>query len=139
MRIRPVYPPTRAALLLLAALLPGACREAGDTLRTTRRARLAAPLAEGTLAMDSAGRAWIGERGAVWALDSLGRPGARFVLPGAVLRVAWAAGGELAVRSAGGGLRLVDDSTGAVRVTRRESRLRPLARDPRGRWLYAAT
>ncbi len=90
---------------------------------------------DATLAIDSAGRAWIGRPGALVAVDTAGREVARVAvsLDGAP-RLLWRAGPRTYVR--GDEATGVVDSAGKLTVRRSDA---PLARDPRGRWVYSAT
>lgn len=124
--------------LALAALLVGAaCARPADELPGDARIPLPEDARDArTLGADSAGGLWLGVPGWLVAVDSAGRATAR-VPTGATLRVLGSSGGRLLAREPGAGLALVDADSG-LRRSRRESRERPAARDPRGRWIYAA-
>lgn len=128
----------RLLALLLAALMAACRRDAA--LPTDRTLPLPAPAAEGaTLAADSAGLLWIGTPGRLTALDTAGRTVARVRVRGdSAPRLLWRSGSRLAIA---GVRRLawaeVRDSvaTGGWSSTA----FRAAARDPRGRWVVAAT
>jgi hypothetical protein len=129
LRALPALPP-----LLLA--LAG-CRGGGDTLHTLDRVPLPDSVsAAATLALDSLGRAWVGEPARLTAFDTAGRVVARVpvALQGAP-RLLWLDSGRvyLRVASAAG----MVDSAGKTGAVRRSDA--PLARDPRRRWVYTAS
>ena len=128
--------PVRLAVLVLALALAAACRRGGDGPAAAARIPLADSAGEGaTLVLDSLGRAWIGRPGEMARIDSAGRAVERIDVPGeAAPRVLWSRG-EGVVARAGGRALLLD--SGKVRVSRPAAE--PLARDPRGRWVYTAT
>lgn len=128
----------RAALLLLPGLFSAACR-ARETLPADARIRLPQPAAEGaTLAFDSAGVAWIGGPGRLVGIDSTGRVRATVTLPtDSVPRLLWRNGGRL-VMGAGRRLRAAEAAGGAASEGWGSTALRAAARDPRGRWVFAA-
>jgi hypothetical protein len=128
----------RAALLLLPMLFSAACR-ARETLPADARIRLPQPAAEGaTLAFDSAGVAWIGGPGRLVGIDSTGRVRATVTLPtDSVPRLLWRSGGRL-VMGAGRRLRAAEAAGGAASEGWGSTALRAAARDPRGRWVFAA-
>jgi DNA-binding beta-propeller fold protein YncE len=124
-----------AAIVVL--LLAAACR-GRDTLRTLERVPLpdsVSPAA--TLALDSLGRAWVGDSARLSVLDSTGRAVTQLpvALRGAP-RLLWLDSGRVYLRvdDAAG---VVDAVTGAPGSVRRSGA--PLARDPRRRWVYTAT
>jgi hypothetical protein len=121
-----------AAVLFLAA----ACRGGGEDLRAERRVQLPDTVAAGaTLALDSLGRAWVGEPGRLTVYDTAGRPAARLEAGGATVpRVLWWMGGLVYVR-AERNVSAIDPATRERAGTRTVD---PVARDPRGRWLYTA-
>ncbi|HEX6912513.1 MAG TPA: hypothetical protein VF142_19055 [Longimicrobium sp.] len=125
--------------LLMAALLASACRR-DAALPTERTLPLPAPAAEGaTLAADSAGLLWVGTPGRLTALDTAGRTAARIRVRGdAPPRLLWRSGSRLAIA---GTRRLawaeVRDSVATGGWA--SPSLRAAARDPRGRWVVAAT
>lgn len=126
----------RPAALLPLLLLAGGCRKK-DTLRTLERVPLplrASPAA--TLAIDSLGRAWVGDSARLTALDSAGRPVARVpvALRGAP-RLLWLDSARLVVRTPGAAG--VVDAAGKTAALRRSGA--PLARDPRRRWVFTAS
>ncbi|HEX8695559.1 MAG TPA: hypothetical protein VF746_24310 [Longimicrobium sp.] len=131
------FPWLRAAVLALAALA-AACGGGEGELRVLRTIPLPDSVAAGaTLAVDSLERAWIGEPGRLTGVDSVGRPLARLAAGGPLApRVLWTRGERLYVR-AGPTLALIDPATRRRFGTRRLEA--PVARDPRGRWIYAAT
>jgi DNA-binding beta-propeller fold protein YncE len=122
--------------LLAVGVLLGGCGKK-DTLRTLDRVALRDTVAaEATLAVDSAGRAWIGQPGALAAVDTAGRQVARIPLTlTGTPRLLWSAEGRAYVRADGASA--VVDATGKALGVRRSDA--PLARDPRGRWVYTAT
>jgi hypothetical protein len=126
------------AVLALAAALGACVRGRDDDLRTLRRIPLPDSLPDGaTLAFDSLDRAWVGTPGRLTAYDSTGRVVARLPIPGeGAPRVLWAAGARLVARQ-GDRLLLVDPGTAKVAAMRASNA--PVARDPRGRWIYSAT
>jgi DNA-binding beta-propeller fold protein YncE len=128
----------RAASLLLFLLFAAACR-ARETLPGEAGIRLPGPAAEGaTLAFDSAGVAWIGAPGRLTGVDSAGRPVATVTLPtDSVPRLLWRSGERLVI-GAGRRLRSADASGGAASAGWGSTALRAAARDPRGRWVFAA-
>jgi hypothetical protein len=128
----------RALGLCLAALLAAACRRE-DTLPTDRRIPLPAPAAEGaTIAVDSAGLAWIGLPGTLTALDSAGRAVARVTTGRETTpRVLWRSGARLVIAD-GRRLARADAAGGRARSGWGSPSLRAAARDPRGRWVFAA-
>lgn len=129
----------RAAALLAVLLATAACR-AEETLPTAFTVPLPRPVAEGaTLAVDSAGIAWIGEPGRLTGIDSAGRAVASVRVPGdSVPRLLWRAGDRLVI--AAGARRLMVARWGADTVAGGwgSSALRGAARDPRGRWIFTA-
>lgn len=128
----------RAAWLLLPLVLLAACRPR-ETLPADARIRLPHPAAEGaTLAFDSAGVAWIGGPGRLVGIDSAGRVRATVTLPtDSVPRLLWRSGTRL-VLAAGRRLRAADAAGGAASGGWGSTALRAAARDPRGRWVFAA-
>lgn len=130
----------RAASLLLVLLAAAACRPR-ETLPTARSIPLPRPVAEGaTLSIDSAGIAWIGERGRLTGIDSTGRAVASVQVPGdSVPRLLWRAGERLVI--AAGPRRLVMAVAGADSTAGgwSSTALRAATRDPRGRWVFTAT
>jgi len=126
-------------VVVLLLFLPAAagCRGGGDTLRTLDRVPLPDSVsAAATLALDSLGRAWVGDSARLTALDTAGRVVERVPveLRGAP-RMLWLDSGRVYLRVPGAA-GMVDSAgkTGAVR--RSEA---PLARDPRRRWVYTAS
>ena len=126
------------AALLLCLLVAAACRR-DDTLPTLRRVPLPPAAARGTtLAVDSAGRAWIGVPGRLVAVDSTGRVAAEVEVGGDdVPRVLWSGGAGLVVAAGDRLLRARADSARAAPGWR-SAAMRAVARDPRGRWVYTA-
>lgn len=125
-----------SVFFLVLLVVAGGCRKT-DTLKTLDRVPLRAAVPDtASLMVDSAGLAWIGTRGAIDAVDTAGRKVARIPvsLAGAP-RMLWRAQGRTYVRA--GGATAVLDSAGKALGTRRSEA--PLARDPRGRWVYTAT
>jgi DNA-binding beta-propeller fold protein YncE len=132
--------PARARLLgaCLAALLAAGCRrEAG--LPAERRIPLAAPVAEGaTLAVDSAGLLWIGTPGRLAAMDTAGRVVSQVRMGrDSVPRVLWRTGPRLVILD-GRRLSAADAAGGTAAFGWGSTAFRAAARDPRGRWVYAA-
>jgi len=121
-----------------AALLVRGCDPEGGELRTARRIPLPGSVAAGaTLAVDRAGRAWVGEAGRLTALDSTGRVTARLPAGGGrAPRLLWWDDGGLAAATPDG-VALIDPRTGRTVASRRSAA--PVARDPRGGWVYTAT
>ena len=133
----------RAAVRRLAAAalcLAAGCGRSEDTLDTVRRLPLADPAAAGaTLAVDSAGVLWIGAPGRLLALDSAGAPGAAVRVGGdTVPRLLWRAGDRLVI-ALPGRLALAPADGGAPAAGWATPHPEASARDPRGRWIYAAT
>jgi hypothetical protein len=108
-----------------------------DTLRTLDRVALRDTVPEdASLLVDSAGRAWIGEPGQAVAVDTAGRQVGRVAIPlPGTPRLLWMDGGRAYVR-AGASTAVVNDSGRALGTRRSDA---PLARDPRGVWVYTAT
>ena len=135
---RTAHARARAAAALLLALLAAGCRRE-DTLHTIRRVPLPDSAAAGaTLAMDSAGTAWIGAPGRLTAVDSAGRRGASIATGGdAVPRVLWRSGPRLVIQD---GRRVAAADAAGGRADRGwgASTFRAAARDPRGRWVFTA-
>jgi DNA-binding beta-propeller fold protein YncE len=129
----------RAASLLLALLLSAGCRER-ETLPAERRVPLPHPSAAGaTLAFDSAGVAWIGARGRLTGIDTTGRAVATVTVPGdSVPRLLWRSGGRLVIAAGRRRLRAADAAGGPASAGWASTGLRAAARDPRGRWVFAA-
>jgi len=128
----------RAGRLLISIpllFLLGGCTKK-DTLHTLDRVQLRDTVAaEATLQVDS-GRGWIAQPGALTAVDTAGRTVARVPLAlKGTPRVLWRAGGRWYLRA--DGATAVVDSAGKALGTRRSDA--PLARDPRGVWVYTAT
>lgn len=127
-----------AVVCAAAAVLVAACGGKKDTLKTLERVPLRDSVTEhATLTIDSAGRAWIGEPGRVTEIDSSGRTvdSLPVTLRGAP-RLLWENGGRAYLRTDSSSA-VVDARTGAPAGVRRSDA--PLARDPRGRWVYTAT
>ncbi|HEV3052925.1 MAG TPA: hypothetical protein VGX50_21640 [Longimicrobium sp.] len=129
----------RAASLLLALVLAAACREK-ETLPAERGVPLPQPAAAGaTLAFDSAGVAWIGARGRLTGIDTAGRTVATVTVPGdSVPRLLWRSGSRLVIASGRRRLRAADAAGGQASAGWASTGLRAAARDPRGRWVFAA-
>lgn len=126
----------RAALLPIVFLALAACGKK-DTLRTLDKIALPDSVsADATLALDSLARAWVGDSGALVAYDTAGRATARVpvALAGAP-RLLWTSGGRMYARTAAASAS-VEAATGKASVRRSDA---PVARDPRGRWVYTAT
>ncbi|MFL5380931.1 MAG: hypothetical protein ACJ8GN_00260 [Longimicrobiaceae bacterium] len=122
--------------LLLLVLLAAGCRKK-DTLRTLERVPLPAPASPAaTLAIDSLGRAWVGDSARLVALDTAGRVLARVPveLKGAP-RLLWLDSARVVVRVPGAAG--VVDAAGKTVALRRSGA--PLARDPRRRWVFTAS
>ena len=130
----------RVLPLLLAALVAGACRREA-ALPTARSLPLPAPAAEGaTLAVDSAGLVWVGTPGRLTALDTAGRAVAQVTVQvrgDTAPRVLWRSGAQLVLSN---GRRLAWAPAAGGSATRGWSSpvFRAAARDPRGRWVFAA-
>ncbi|HWK89365.1 MAG TPA: hypothetical protein VNP72_05195 [Longimicrobium sp.] len=131
----------RAAAALAVLALAAACRPRSDTLHTLWRIPLPAEGAAGrTLGLDSLGRAWIGLPGGLVALDSTGRVAGRVSVRGdSIPRLLWQGPGVLALSTGSRGLARADAAGGEARGGWESRALRGAARDPRGRWVYAAT
>ena len=126
----------RAVAVALAAVAAGC--EKKETLKILDRVPLAAAVPENaTITVDSLGRAWIGAEGGLVAVDTAGRGVARIAvsLPGTP-RLLWMDSTRAVVRT-GQASAVVDAATGQPAGVRRSEA--PLARDPRGRWIYTAT
>jgi hypothetical protein len=134
-RLRSV--PQLAILLpLLLVLLSSGCRKT-DTLRTLDRVPLPEPVSSAaTLALDSLGRAWVGDSARLTALDSAGHAIARVpvALEGAP-RLLWIDSGRVYLRVPG--TAAVVDAAGKPGPVRRSDA--PLARDPHRRWVFTAS
>jgi DNA-binding beta-propeller fold protein YncE len=129
----------RAASLLLALLFAASCRER-ETLSEERGVPLPQAAAAGaTLAFDSAGVAWIGARGRLTGIDTTGRTVATVTVPGdSVPRLLWRSGGRLVIAAGRRRLRGADAAGGQASGGWASTGLRAAARDPRGRWVFAA-
>jgi hypothetical protein len=114
------------------------CRPGGESLRTLERVALHDSVTrDATLALDAGGTAWIGQPGTLAAYDSAGHrlTGFGVALPGAP-RLLWNDGARLTLRTPAGAA--VAESSGTrLGGTRRSAA--PLARDPRGHWVFSAT
>jgi hypothetical protein len=133
----PIPIPISLAFALLAAVAAAGCAKR-DTLRTLDRVALPDSVsAAATLAIDSLGRAWVGDSARLTAFDTAGRTLARVPveLKGAP-RLLWIDSGRVVLRVPGAS-GVVDAVTGKPGAVRRSDA--PLARDPRGRWVYTAT
>ncbi|HEV7586622.1 MAG TPA: hypothetical protein VGO40_00735 [Longimicrobium sp.] len=123
--------------LLLVLLFAAGCRKT-DTLRTLDRVPLPDTVSSAaTLALDSLGRAWVGDSARLTALDTAGHAVARVPvgLKGAP-RVLWLDSGRIFLRVPGAA-GVVDGATGKPGAVRRSDA--PLVRDPRRRWVYTAS
>lgn len=122
---------------LAVVLAAGCAREA--PLPAERRIPLAAPVAEGaTLSVDSAGLLWIGTPGRLAAVDTAGRAVAQVrISRDSVPRVLWRTGPRLVVAD-GRRLSTADAAGGTAAFGWGSTGFRAAARDPRGRWVYAA-
>jgi hypothetical protein len=130
-----------AGLAAAAILLPllTSCRPTRDDLSTAWRFSLP-PEAAGatTIAVDGAGRVWLGIAGHLVVADSAGGViGAAAIGGEDVPTVAAVLADALLVR-AGPELMRVDPADGTVGARWRYADLRATAPDPAGRWLYAA-
>ncbi len=125
-----------AAVAILAAAALGGCREGGGEMAPLARVPLPDSVAAGaTLTVDSLRRAWVGEPGRLTVYDTAGRQAARLSAGGQLVpRVLWMADSAVYVR-AGGNVSVIDPATQKRAGTRPVS---PVARDPRGRWVYTA-
>ncbi len=121
---------------MLAAAALGGCKEGGGEMASLARVPLPDSVAAGaTLTVDSLRRAWVGEPGRLTVYDTAGRQAARLSAGGQLVpRVLWMADSAVYVR-AGGNVSVIDPVTQERAGTRRVS---PVARDPRGRWVYTA-
>jgi hypothetical protein len=128
----------RALGLCLAALLAAGCRREVP-LPAERRIPLAAPVAEGaTLSVDSAELLWIGTPGRLAALDTAGRVVSQVRMArDSVPRVLWRTGPQLVIVD-GRRLSLADAAGDTAAFGWGSTGFRAAARDPRGRWVYAA-
>jgi DNA-binding beta-propeller fold protein YncE len=129
----------RRASLLLPMLLAAACKPA-ETLPEAWRTPLPQPAAEGaTLALDSAGVAWIGARGRLAGLDSAGRTVATVTVSGdSVPRLLWRSGGRLVIALGPRRLARAEAAGGRAAAGWNSTAMRAAARDPRGRWVFTA-
>ncbi len=135
---RSPFPPRRAWTLALALAL-AACREEGGEIPTLKRIPLPEPVtAAATLAVDGEGRVWVGEKGRMTVMDTVGRVAARFALPGAPARVLGMHGARVYVTRGPRDLAALDAATGKVVAQRRARRDAPMVVDPRGRWAFTA-
>lgn len=129
--------PVSLAFALLAVFTISGCAKR-DTLRTLDRVALPDSVsADATLTIDSLGRAWVGDSTKLTAFDTAGRTLARVPveLKGAP-RLLWIDSGRVVLRVHGAS-GSVDAVTGKLEAVRRSDA--PLARDPRGHWVYTAT
>ena len=128
---------SRAGAAVLAAALASACGR-GETLRTLDRVPLPDSVsADATLALDSLGRAWVGDAGRLTAVDTSGRVLARVpVALGGTPRLLWLGAGRIYARTDSAST-VIDARTLQPGGVRRSEA--PLARDPRGRWVFTAS
>ena len=128
--------PRPAAVLLLAALA-AACGKR-ETLHTLERIPLPDTVTAGaTLALDSLNRAWIGQAGRLTAVDTAGHVRARIpVALEGTPHLLWLGGGRIYARTAQAATVIDEKSLKPGGVRRSEA---PLARDPRGRWVFTAS
>jgi len=130
--------PWRPWMPILAVLMValGGCRKGGGEMASLARVQLPDSVAAGaTLAVDSLRRAWVGTPGRLTVYDSAGREAARVAAGGQLVpRVLWMGDSAVYVR-AGGNVSVIDPRTEKRAGTRQ---LSPVARDPRGRWVYTA-
>jgi hypothetical protein len=132
-----MIPHPRAAAVLLLSALAAACGKR-DTLRTLERVPLPDSVsADATLALDSLGRAWIGDAERLTAVDSAGIVRARIPVPlQGSPRLLWLERGRAYARTALSAT-VIDEKTLKPGGVRRSEA--PLARDPRGRWVFTAS
>ncbi|MDB4948126.1 MAG: hypothetical protein JWM27_775 [Gemmatimonadetes bacterium] len=125
---------------LAAVALAFGCREEGRALPSTRRVRLPQPVsAAATLRIDATGREWVMDGGAAAVVDTGGAPSVARVTVGTGTPLPaplWDVGGRLYADAAVPALAEVAARAGVKPPGLRLSG--PVARDPRGRWLYAA-
>lgn len=128
-----------AAALLAPMLLAAGCRPA-ETLPVAWRTPLPPPAAGGaTLAVDSAGIAWIGTPGRLVGMDSAGRVVSTVtVAADSVPRLLWRSGGRLVLSVGARRLAHAQAAGGRAEAGWSSSALRAAARDPRGRWVFTA-
>lgn len=128
----------RILALVLLLLLAAGCRRQ-DSLPADRRIALPAPAANGsTLAVDSAGLLWIGVPGGLLAVDTAGRVRAEVAIGrDTVPRLLWRSGARLVIAD-GRRLDRAEAAGGRASPGWGSTGLRAAARDPRGRWVFAA-
>ncbi|MBW3571396.1 MAG: hypothetical protein KY467_09835 [Gemmatimonadetes bacterium] len=129
----------QSASLLMAAALAAGCRPA-ETLPVAWRTPLPQAAAAGaTLAVDSAGIAWIGAPGRLVGIDSAGRAVATVAVEGdAVPRLLWRSGDGLVLAVGARRLARAQAAGGRADGGWSSAALRAAARDPRGRWVFTA-
>jgi hypothetical protein len=127
-----------ASALVVAAVL-GACREEGKPLPATRRVALPSPAPAGaSLRVDAMGREWIVSPGQAMVVDTGRTPRVSRIAAGAGTPIPvpmWDAAGRL----------YADSSRTALAELAARAGIKPpglrltgaIARDPRGRWIYA--
>jgi DNA-binding beta-propeller fold protein YncE len=129
---------TAAAALVVTLGLAG-CREEGKALRVERRVRLpasASPAA--SLRMDGLGREWVVDGSSATVVDTGRAPRVSRISAGPGTPIAaplWDPAGRLYADSARRALAEMAERTGVKAPSLRLSG--PVARDPRGRWIYA--
>lgn len=130
----------RAASLLLSILAAAGCREP-QAIPADWRIPLAQPAVEGaTLALDSAGIAWVGVRGRLSGIDSAGRAVASVQTSGdSAPRLLWRSGDRLVLSVGSRRLARAPAAGGRAAGGWSSSALRAAARDPRGRWVFTAS
>lgn len=134
--------PRRTALALAALLLLGACRaERTDDLDTVRRMPLPDSAgADARLRTDGTGRSWVIESDRATVLDTLPEtPPARITVGRGTPLPAprWDAAGRLYVDRGVEALRAL--AQGGATVPGKPRPIGPVARHPRGEWIYVAT
>jgi DNA-binding beta-propeller fold protein YncE len=127
--------PWMPVLAMLVVALAG-CKKGAGEMASLARVQLPDSVAAGaTLAVDSLRRAWVGTPGRLTVYDTAGREASRLAAGGQLVpRVLWMSDSAVYVR-AGGNVSVIDPGTRKRAGTRQVS---PVARDPRGRWVYTA-
>lgn len=135
--------PRRAAVALAAVVLAVACRgePPTDDLDTLRQVPLSDPVgADARLRTDATGRSWVIEPERATVLDTLpDTPPARITVGGGTPLPAprWDAAGRLYVDRGVEALRAL--AQGGATVPAKPRPIGPVARHPRGEWIYVAT
>ncbi|HET6228518.1 MAG TPA: hypothetical protein VFE05_00485 [Longimicrobiaceae bacterium] len=137
-RVAALRPPGEGLLLLLLA----ACHHEGAAVKASRSIALPAAVHAGAgLRIDGRGRAWIVEPGRATVVDTTpNRPPSTMTVGKGVPIPAplWDVTGRLYADSGSAAVSLLEAATGHAGRERNWRPAGPLARDPKGRWIYAA-